>query len=52
MTGSPWIFTHSDYTVGWICALPETELVAVMASCWNNYPRVFLGDELLKIKRN
>lgn len=24
-------FTHDDYTVGWICALPETELVAAEA---------------------
>ena len=24
-------YTHSDYTVGWICALPETELVAAGA---------------------
>ncbi|KAL2813093.1 purine and uridine phosphorylase [Aspergillus granulosus] len=24
-------FTHDDYTVGWICALPETELVAAAA---------------------
>jgi nucleoside phosphorylase len=24
-------FVHGDYTVGWICALPETELVAATA---------------------
>ncbi|KAE8371170.1 nucleoside phosphorylase domain-containing protein [Aspergillus bertholletiae] len=27
----PQKFSHSDYTVGWICALPETELVAAIA---------------------
>lgn len=27
----PQKFAHGDYTVGWICALPETELVAAMA---------------------
>jgi nucleoside phosphorylase len=31
MAETPRQFTHGDYTVGWICALPETELVAAVA---------------------
>ncbi|KAI2955342.1 hypothetical protein CBS147323_9583 [Aspergillus niger] len=32
------MFTHSDYTVGWICALPESELVAAMAMLDERHP--------------
>ncbi|KAJ5740111.1 G-protein beta WD-40 repeat-containing protein [Penicillium manginii] len=31
-------FTHGDYTVGWICALPESELVAAMAMLDEKHP--------------
>jgi nucleoside phosphorylase len=31
-------FTHGDYTVGWICALPESELVAAMAMLDEEHP--------------
>lgn len=31
MAETPHHFAHADYTVGWICALPETELVAAAA---------------------
>ncbi|EED11819.1 hypothetical protein TSTA_109990 [Talaromyces stipitatus ATCC 10500] len=31
-------FAHGDYTVGWICALPETELVAAMAMLDERHP--------------
>jgi nucleoside phosphorylase len=38
MTEPPAKFAHSDYTVGWICALPETELVAAMAMLDEKHP--------------
>ncbi|KAF9883051.1 hypothetical protein FE257_004305 [Aspergillus nanangensis] len=31
-------FTHGDYTVGWVCALPESELVAAMAMLDEKHP--------------
>lgn len=31
-------FTHEDYTVGWICALPRTELVAAEAMLDEEHP--------------
>jgi nucleoside phosphorylase len=38
MTEHPAKFAHGDYTVGWICALPETELVAAMAMLDERHP--------------
>ncbi|KAI7973959.1 hypothetical protein EIK77_004979 [Talaromyces pinophilus] len=38
MTEPPAKFAHGDYTVGWICALPETELVAAMAMLDEKHP--------------
>jgi nucleoside phosphorylase len=37
-------FTHSDYTVGWICALPETELVAAGAMLDEEHPVLPAAD--------
>ncbi|KAE8132424.1 hypothetical protein BDV38DRAFT_287740, partial [Aspergillus pseudotamarii] len=34
----PQKFAYSDYTVGWICALPETELVAAIAMLDERHP--------------
>jgi nucleoside phosphorylase len=31
-------FAHGDYTVGWICALPETEFVAAGAMLDEEHP--------------
>jgi nucleoside phosphorylase len=38
MTEPPAKFARGDYTVGWICALPETELVAAMAMLDERHP--------------
>ncbi|PYH76158.1 putative G-protein beta WD-40 repeats-containing protein [Aspergillus uvarum CBS 121591] len=38
MTEPRGMFSHSDYTVGWICALPESELVAAMAMLDEKHP--------------
>jgi hypothetical protein len=38
MTEPPAKFAHGNYTVGWICALPETELVAAMAILDERHP--------------
>jgi nucleoside phosphorylase len=40
----PQQFTHSDYTVGWICALPETELVAAGAMLDEEHPVLPAAD--------
>ncbi|KAE8396961.1 hypothetical protein BDV37DRAFT_267043 [Aspergillus pseudonomiae] len=40
----PQKFSHSDYTVGWICALPETELVAAMAMLEEKHPILPAAD--------
>ncbi|KAL4782158.1 hypothetical protein BJX76DRAFT_369374 [Aspergillus varians] len=37
-------FTHGDYTVGWICALPETELVAAAAMLDEEHPVLPAAD--------
>ncbi|KAI7976405.1 hypothetical protein EIK77_000230 [Talaromyces pinophilus] len=44
MTDPPAKFTHGDYTVGWICALPETELVAAMAMLDERHPNLPATD--------
>lgn len=38
MIEPPAKFAHGDYTVGWICALPATELVAAMALLDERHP--------------
>ncbi|KAF4770862.1 hypothetical protein HAV15_013230 [Penicillium sp. str.  len=38
MDGNTREFSHSDYTVGWICALPQTELVAAGAMLDDEHP--------------
>lgn len=38
MTEYPQALSHQDYTVGWICALPETEFVAAMAMLDEKHP--------------
>lgn len=38
MPEDPRQFTHADYTVGWICALPETEFVAAGAILDEEHP--------------
>ncbi|KAJ5643848.1 uncharacterized protein N7484_006355 [Penicillium longicatenatum] len=35
--------THADYTVGWICALPKTELVAATAMLDEEHPVLLAG---------
>ncbi|GAB1213098.1 hypothetical protein ATERTT37_002247 [Aspergillus terreus] len=37
-------FNHSDYTVGWICALPKTELVAAVAMLDEDHPVLPAAD--------
>ncbi|KAJ5490498.1 hypothetical protein N7453_011323 [Penicillium expansum] len=37
-------FSHSDYTVGWICALPQTELVAAGAMLDDEHPVLQAAD--------
>ncbi|KAH8585404.1 nucleoside phosphorylase domain-containing protein [Bisporella sp. PMI_857] len=37
-------YTHGDYTVGWICALPETELVAAGAMLDEEHPVLPAAD--------
>jgi nucleoside phosphorylase len=44
MAETPQQFTHSDYTVGWICALPETELVAAGAMLDEEHPVLPAAD--------
>ena len=36
--------THNDYTVGWICALPKTELVAAGAMLDEEHPVLLAAD--------
>lgn len=38
MPGNSQRLTHDDYTVGWICALPKTELVAAEAMLDEEHP--------------
>lgn len=38
-------FTHDDYTVGWICALPKTELVAAGAMLDEEHPVLLAADQ-------
>lgn len=44
MTGNTRGFSHSDYTVGWICALPQTELVAAGAMLDDEHPVLPAAD--------
>lgn len=44
MSGVPAPFNHSDYTVGWICALPKTELVAAVAMLDEDHPVLPAAD--------
>lgn len=37
-------FVHGDYTVGWICALPETALVAATAMLDKEHPILPAAD--------
>lgn len=37
-------YTHDDYTVGWICALPKTELVAASAMLDIKHPVLSAAD--------
>jgi nucleoside phosphorylase len=37
-------FVHKDYTVGWICALPQTELVAATAMLDKEHPILPAAD--------
>ncbi|KAJ5368785.1 uncharacterized protein N7496_008545 [Penicillium cataractarum] len=40
----PHQFVHGDYTVGWICALPETEMVAATAMLDKEHPILPAAD--------
>ncbi|KAJ5688271.1 hypothetical protein N7536_010890 [Penicillium majusculum] len=44
MDGNTREFSHSDYTVGWICALPQTELVAAGAMLDDEHPVLPAAD--------
>jgi nucleoside phosphorylase len=44
MAETPRQFTHGDYTVGWICALPKTELVAAGAMLDEEHPVLPAAD--------
>lgn len=44
MNESPTQFTHDDYTVGWICALPDTELVVAGAMLDHEHPVLSAAD--------
>jgi nucleoside phosphorylase len=44
MIEPPEKFAHGDYTVGWICALPDTELVAAMAMLDEEHPVLPAAD--------
>jgi nucleoside phosphorylase len=44
MAETPQQYTHSDYTVGWICALPKTELVAAAAMLDEEHPVLPVAD--------
>ncbi|KAG2416038.1 hypothetical protein HFD88_007230 [Aspergillus terreus] len=44
MSSVPAQFNHSDYTVGWICALPKTELVAAVAMLDEDHPVLPAAD--------
>ncbi|CAI7621322.1 unnamed protein product [Penicillium glandicola] len=44
MNDKTWGLSHSDYTVGWICALPQTELVAAGAMLDDEYPAIQAAD--------
>jgi nucleoside phosphorylase len=37
-------FSHEDYTVGWVCALPKTELVAAAAMLDDEHPILPAAD--------
>lgn len=37
-------YTNEDYTIGWICALPQTELVAALAMLDERHPLLPAGD--------
>ncbi|PVH69387.1 purine and uridine phosphorylase [Cadophora sp. DSE1049] len=37
-------YTHGDYTVGWVCALPKTELVAAAAMLDDEHPVLPAAD--------
>ena len=44
MATAPRQFTHSDYTVAWICALPKTELVVAGAMLDEEHPVLPAAD--------
>ena len=44
MDESPRQFSHGDYTVGWICALPKVELVAAVAMLDEEHPMLLAAD--------
>ncbi|OQD63020.1 hypothetical protein PENPOL_c010G05213 [Penicillium polonicum] len=44
MNGNTRELSHSDYTVGWICALPQTELVAAGAMLDDEHPVLHAAD--------
>ena len=44
MAETPQQFTYSDYTVGWICALLETELAAAEAMLDEEHPILLAAD--------
>lgn len=44
MSGVPGQFNHRDYTAGWICALPKTELVAAGAMLDEEHPVLPAAD--------
>jgi nucleoside phosphorylase len=44
MATAPLQFTHSDYTVAWICALPKTELVVAGAMLDEEHPPLPAAD--------
>ncbi|KAM3065432.1 hypothetical protein ACMFMF_011154 [Clarireedia jacksonii] len=44
MAETPQSYKHKDYTVGWICALPETELVVARAMLDEEHPMLPAAD--------
>lgn len=37
-------FVHNDYTVGWICALPDPELIAACGMLDEEHPMLLAAD--------
>jgi hypothetical protein len=44
MIAAPRRLTRDDYTIGWICAFPETELAAALAMLDERHPILPAAD--------